>query len=141
MPALIIGVRKALTVLTMKHCRNTLILVKKPFPPLHLGLLRLTLSHLSINERQQIGILHVLSSNISNVLGQIISCRQWKDIISIAMQLFELCIKFHINIKYSAVITKCQTFKRLLKELSEKVDWFLEGLQLQRVQGIKDLTT
>ena len=28
MPALIIGVRKALTVLTMKHCRNTLILVE-----------------------------------------------------------------------------------------------------------------
>ena len=61
--------------ISRKPC-NKYYLWLSSFSPLFLGLLRLTLSHLCIYERQQLGILHVLSSNISSILGQIISCRQ-----------------------------------------------------------------
>lgn len=90
MLALIIGVCKALTVLTMKHCRKTTdktvsvrLWDSSPLDPQrpqiknfqHYEGIKFTVLHLGINERQQLGILYVLSSYISSILGKIIGYR------------------------------------------------------------------
>lgn len=80
MLALIIGVCKALTVLTMKHCKNTIEFAwmkKMSIICSKWNLLTfdwIKLHNLCIYERQQLWIFNVLSSNLSSILGQIICC-------------------------------------------------------------------